>query len=122
MEAAAILAVDLLVVAALFLIVLYLAYDKYRFQIERQFTGVFGQISTALADTPYAAALASRRKTPARLSYLCEIRHIPELEPYRGYFEVHNELARKFNHRLSVSVFRKVLAALRFRPYPLFEV
>lgn len=121
METVLIIVADLVVLIGLFLIVLYLAYDKYRFQIERQFSSVSEGIRAAMNCSVHGEDYARLKKTAEKLRFLAEIYPIPELDPYQGYFDVHNELARKYNYRLSASVFRRILPLLGFKTYPIVE-
>lgn len=121
METILIIAADIVVLVGLFLIVLYLAYDKYRFQIDRQFSSVSEEIGAALCLTPHREAYSKLKKTWEKLGFLAKIYPVPELDSYQGYFDVHNELAHKYNYKLSASVFRRILPFLGFKPYPLFE-
>ena len=119
MEAVLVIAAALIVLVGLLLIAIYLTYDKYRFQIERQFSSVSEGIHAAMSYSVHGEAYARLKKTTEKLSFLAEVFPIPELVPYQGYFDVHNELAHKFNYKLSASVFRRILPLLGFRPFPI---
>ena len=119
MEAVLVIAAALIVLVGLLLIAIYLTYDKYRFQIERQFSSVSKGIHAAMSCSVHGEAYVRLKKTTEKLSFLAEIFPIPELAPYQGYFDVHNELAHKFNYKLSASVFRRILPLLGFRPFPI---
>ena len=121
METVLIIAADIAVLVGLFLIALYLAYDKYRFQIDRQFSSVSEGIGAALCLTPHSEAYSKVKNTWNKLGFLAEIYPISELEPFQVYFDVHNELAHKYNYKLSASVFRRILPFLGFKPYSVFE-
>ncbi len=121
MDTVLILAANVVAVLVILLIAVYLSLDKYRFQIERQFTAVEDETYALVCQAGEQAAYDRLRHTAEKLTFLAELWEKGPLVPLECFVEVYNDLAHKYNFRISSRLVKPFAQLLRLRPYPTFR-
>ncbi|MBQ6369558.1 MAG: hypothetical protein IJJ17_05745 [Parasporobacterium sp.] len=115
------IAICIVIMLFIFLMIIYLNYDRSRFQIEQQYRAVRPEIKKAVSGTRIAEDLRKEKKVRNQIAVLARVCRTPVFEDFYTYFDVHNELAYAHNEKLQKSIFRGLARLMGFREYALFR-
>lgn len=115
------IAIDILIILFIFLMIIYLTFDRSRFHIDQQFRYLKKELTEAAAQAEKPVDLQDKRKIREKLELLSGICKDPVFEVFHPYFEVHNELAYEYNEKLEKSIFRGIAKIMGFKEYPVLR-
>lgn len=115
------IAIDIAIILFIFLMIIYLTFDRSRFRIDQQYRYLRKELAQAALQAETPVRLEDRRKIREQMELIAGICKDPVFEDFHPYFEVHNELAFAYNEKLQQNIFRGVARLMRFREYPVFR-
>ena len=113
--------IDIAIILFIFLMIIYLTFDRSRFRIEQQFRCLRAELTEAAAHAKNPVRLQDKGKTREKLELLSGICKDPVFEDFHTYFEVHNELAYEYNEKLQINIFRGIARLMGFKEYPVLR-
>ena len=113
--------IDIAIILFIFLMIIYLTFDRSRFRIDQQFRYMRPELTLAAAGADPPVDLGSTRRIREQAELIAGVCRDPVFEGFHPYFEVHNELAYEYNEKLQSSVFRGVARLMGFQEYPVFR-
>ena len=114
-------AICILIILFIFAMIIYLAYDRSRFQVEQQYSYLKNEIEEAVSQTPVSDEFHNTRNIRKKLILVSRVCKDPVFNDLHQYFEVHNELAFDYNEKLQKNIFRGVAKLMGFKEYPIFR-
>lgn len=113
--------IDILIIVFIFLMIIYLTFDRSRFRIDQQFRYLQPEIREAAVWTEIALELHRCKKVRSKIELLSQVCKDPVFTVFHPYFDVHNELAFSYNEKLQKNIFRGIARLMGFREYVLFR-